>query len=246
MNEIRRGRERIHGAHKDDPQYREWLKLYISGDKIGPFERTDHAVLLLAAGIVAETDGILGYAYSNRLKELARILSSLWMEGEYVSLPSTCGNYASLPDDAKAFELKDDIDIVADVDVPYAFRAPGPTVHHDETHGYHTADGDEVLGRYYERVGPAFVEEPVAGASDVLERLKEFEVYHYLRGPKQERLIYDAIAEIERLMETNRLISLDIHKAWEALEQIACNDTARRPGDREDLIETAAEALEGK
>ena len=40
-------------------------------------------------------------------------------------------------------------------------------VHHDETHGYHTADGDEVLGRYYERVGPAFVEEPV------VERLKE-------------------------------------------------------------------------
>jgi len=65
------------------------------------------------------------------------------------------------------------------------------------------------------------------GPSDVLERLKEFEVYHYLRGPKQERLIYDAIAEIERLMETNRLISLDIHKAWEALEQIAYNDTAR-------------------
>ena len=151
--------------------------------------------------------------------------------------------------------------------------------------------------------------------NDVVERLKEFEVYHYLRGPKQERLIYDAIAEIERLrgllgdvlvetvdasaycdgpnidgdlrtqireamkawqakyashvnstwsenradalmddaiaeierlMETNRLISLDIHKAWEALEQIAYNDTARRPGDREDLIETAAEALEGK
>ena len=102
-------------------------------------------------------------------------------------------------------------------------------VHHDETHGYHTADG-----------------EPVPGPSDVLERLKEFEVYHYLRGPKQERLIYVAIAEIERLMETNRLISLDIHKAWEALEQIAYNDTARRPGDREDLIETAAEALEGK
>jgi len=84
------------------------------------------------------------------------------------------------------------------------------------------------------------------GPSDVLERLKEFEVYHYLRGPKQERLIYDAIAEIERLMETNRLISLDIHKAWEALEQIAYNDTARRPGDCEDLIETAAKALEGK
>jgi len=34
-------------------------------------------------------------------------------------------------------------------------------IHHDETHGYHTADGDEELGRYYERVGPAFVEEPV-------------------------------------------------------------------------------------
>ena len=46
-------------------------------------------------------------------------------------------------------------------------------VHHDETHGYHTADGDEVLGRYYERVGPAFVEEPV------VERIRCREGYGY-------------------------------------------------------------------
>jgi len=29
---IRRGRDRIHGAHKDDPQYREWVKLYHDGE----------------------------------------------------------------------------------------------------------------------------------------------------------------------------------------------------------------------
>jgi len=38
MSEIRRGRDKIHGAHKDDPQWREYVKLYLDGDKVGPFE----------------------------------------------------------------------------------------------------------------------------------------------------------------------------------------------------------------
>ena len=80
MNEIRRGRERIHGAHKDDPQYREWLKLYISGDKVGPFEPWMVEWLEECAFEDREAYGETGD--QQRWGRIAAALSSLWMEGD--------------------------------------------------------------------------------------------------------------------------------------------------------------------
>ena len=73
----------------------------------------------------------------------------------YKTLPGISGNYASLPDADEMKLGEEPFSLTVDV-------APNPTVHHDETHGYHTADG-----------------EPVA---DVVERLND-----YMNRLRQER-----------------------------------------------------------
>jgi len=80
---VQRGRERIHGAHKDDPQHREWLKLYISGDKVGPFEPWMEEVLSMFANVAENhRDAVMFKSSSRDLRKIAAALGSLWKEGD--------------------------------------------------------------------------------------------------------------------------------------------------------------------
>jgi len=79
MSEIRRGRDKIHGAHKDDPQWREWVKLYLDGEKIGEFE-PDHMEALHEAIKYATEE--MDISWLADLCGLAEALESLWMEGD--------------------------------------------------------------------------------------------------------------------------------------------------------------------
>ena len=80
---IQRGRERIHGAHKDDPQWREWLKLYLDGDKVGPFTKEMVEFLVVGEELVASLniDGSADVAIRG-FRKIAAALSSLWKEGD--------------------------------------------------------------------------------------------------------------------------------------------------------------------
>lgn len=82
-DKVHRGRDRIHGAHKDDPQYREYVKLYLDGDRRGPFEPWMVKFLLAEAELVAPSS-ITGSAEFSEsgFRKIAAALSTLWMEGD--------------------------------------------------------------------------------------------------------------------------------------------------------------------
>jgi len=83
MSEIQRGRDRIHGAHKDDPQWREYVKLYLDGEKRGPFEPWMVEVLSMFANVAENhRDAVMFKSSSRDLRKIAAALSSLWMEGD--------------------------------------------------------------------------------------------------------------------------------------------------------------------
>jgi len=80
MSEIQRGRDRIHGAHKDDPQWREYVKLYLDGDKVGPFEPWMVGWLRECSAEDRDEYGETGDQH--RWSQIAAALASLWMEGD--------------------------------------------------------------------------------------------------------------------------------------------------------------------
>ena len=80
MSEIQRGRDRIHGAHKDDPQWREWVKLYLDGDKVGG-EMSDRVVRGIR--LQDERDTILILEHPERM-DAEEVVTILFHDGDKV------------------------------------------------------------------------------------------------------------------------------------------------------------------